>query len=105
MNSASQNIVISQIPEEEEIVNEKRKGTPTWIRWLSQLQLFLNNFFQIYMVFDSIQGNTPRYLFYAPQLTQSDIDALQDLSNGAFIFNSTTGKFNYYQQGVWSELP
>lgn len=104
INPASQNIIISQIPDAEDLVDDKKKATATWVRWLSQLQIFINNFFQIFMIVDST-GNVPRTVFAPPQMSQADRDALQQLTNGVIIFNTTSGKINYYQLGSWAELP
>lgn len=98
-----ENIIISQVPETEDVL-EDRKMSPVWQRWFNQLQLFILQYFRIFMI-NSSQGKIPRIVFMPPAMSQADRDALDNPENGTIIFNQTSGKINYYQLNAWGELP
>ncbi len=112
----SQNIIISQIPDTDNLLETNRvdfskkelensRISPVWQRWLSQLQLFINQYFPPFVLSSATTGKVPRILFKLPEMSEIDRNALDSVENGVFIFNTTSGAINYYQAGSWHALP
>jgi hypothetical protein len=97
-----ENIIISQVPETEDVL-ENKKISPVWQRWFNQLQQFILQYFRIFTI-SSPQGKIPRIVFIPPGMSQADRDLITSPVNGTIIFNETSGKINYYQQDTWKEL-
>jgi len=50
---------------------------------------------------ETLQGYLTQNGMKAPRITTTQRDALQNLENGFFIYNTTLEKFQGYENGAW----
>lgn len=75
----------------------------TWQNYFTNVTGTFNQFFPIVTSQDA-NGIAHTSIPQAPHLTQDEIDALQNAPDGATVYNSTTNKMNFRENGAWKEI-
>lgn len=73
-----------------------------WKGWFTNLRSSFNQSFPIQTLNEDSQVkqvSVPK----APHLTQTQINALENIEDGSFVYNTTSGKFNFRESGAWVE--
>lgn len=73
------------------ITDERGYFMPSWQEQMASFVLTLQEY---------LSGNG----IYVPRLTTTERDALQGVTNGQLIYNTTTDKFQGYEAGAWTNL-
>lgn len=99
----------TSILEQDQDTGEYRMSS-TWVKWFDNIYQTVNQYFSPYRSVPTGSNATNPPLTFglssASELTQDQIDALQNLpDNNVFLFNLTTNKYNFRQNGAWVELP
>ena len=83
---------IDQLNYYDPLIREKNdKMSEVWIANLSAL-------------IQTLQGYLTQFGMLVPQITTSQRDVIQSPSNGQIIYNTTTNKFQGYENGSWQNL-
>lgn len=53
---------------------------------------------------ETLQGYLSQNGIFVPRVTTAQRDALQNVINGQLIYNTTTNKFQGYENGAWTNL-
>ena len=99
MGMASQ---IMPPPFKDAVIKEQPKSlfSDTWAKWTSLLSDVVGNYFV--SARDANGRSFP--LFFVPSLTTTQRNALQNVQNGAVIYNVTVHKFQGYANGTWVDF-
>jgi hypothetical protein len=73
-----------------------------WQRYFTNQRQAFNQFFPVSTIQDS-NGISQVSIPTVTPLTTAQRDNVQNPSNGMFIYNTTTEKFNFYENGAWVE--
>jgi len=71
-----------------------------------QGSLYLSGIWSDFMAtfVESLQGYLSQNGMFAPRLTTAQRDALRDIVNGQFIYNTSLEKFQGYEAGSWQNF-
>lgn len=66
-------------------------------------QVYLSNIWSDFMAtfVETLQEYLSQNGMFAPRLTTAERDSLQNVVNGQFIYNTSTNKFQGYENGAW----
>lgn len=68
--------------------------------------IYLSNVWADFMAtfVETLQGYLSQNGMFVPRLTTAERNALQNVINGQLIYNTTTNKFQGYENGAWVNL-
>lgn len=84
------------------IDGQDSRPSPVWQRFMVNLHAWGKQFFPV-VTAQTGTGIEQLSLSQAAQLTTAQRDQLQNVANGVFIYNTTTNKFNFRENGAWVE--
>jgi hypothetical protein len=69
-------------------------------------EIYLSNMWSDFMAtfIESLREYLSQNGIFVPRITTVQRDALQNVVNGQFIYNTTTEKFQGYEAGAWVNL-
>ena len=69
-------------------------------------QVYLSNIWSDFMAtfVESLREYLSQNGIFAPRITTAERDALQNVINGQLIYNTSTEKFQGYENGAWVNL-
>ena len=69
-------------------------------------EVYLSNIWSDFMAtfVESLQGYLSQNGMFVPRLTTAQRNALQNVINGQLIYNTSTEKFQGYENGAWANL-
>lgn len=79
---------------------------PTYDPVIRQGSVYLSSIWSDFMAtfVQSLQGYLSQNGIFVPQLTTAQRDDLQNVMNGQLIYNTSTNKFQGYENGAWVNL-
>lgn len=83
-------------------ISDDKNVSSVWERYFTNQRQAFTQFHPIVTLKDT-NGISQVSLPMAPSLTTDEINNLQNVSNGMYVYNSTTGKFNFRESGAWVE--
>lgn len=98
------NELLHEPPEMVPIMDDGMNISSVWASWFTNVRDTFNQFFPITTV-QSIAGTSHVSLSMATRLSEADRDSLQSIEDGAFLYNTTSNKFNFRENGIWKEIP
>jgi hypothetical protein len=83
-----------------EDANSNQDISTTWQNYFTNQRSSFNQFFPVLTIKD-LTGIAQVSVPTVTSLSQEDIDNIENAPNGSFLYNATTQKFNFRENGIW----
>lgn len=95
---------LDQPPIYQENITRNDRLNPIWQKWFTAVHQTHTQFFKTFNAASTTDANQQHVLPSGTSLTTAQRDNIVDVDDGVFIYNTTTNKFNFRENGAWKEI-